>query len=268
MNLLVNSVVAMLVLGAAPAFAIDPFTPVSVKPGETVTADESLIADARAFLAALKSGDGDAIDLGIADRVTVVDGALDLTFPRRKDVVGPKPSIEDLLAELGQNTGGDLPVTQTPASAEADRKIEMNAERQFIVEALTDGQAWGTDPMVKGAICTYAYRSFDVKALKALVKKTAVSGSSWSYVEKPYELKTTPDAKGEVLGTLEPHVLYPFDYDTDAPLGWQAVYLPDGRSGFANFEAAQFQKPYAGGVCFAKGKDGHWQMVAQVTTSL
>lgn len=268
MKTAINLTIAVLALGVSPVLAIEPFKPLPVKPGTVVTPDESLIADAKAFLAALKSGDGDAIDAAIADKVTTVDGGLDLAFPRDKGVIGPKDTIEDMLEALGLNSAEGLPVAMEPASAEADKKIAINAGRQFIVDALTDGQSWGTDPMVKGATCTYAYRSFDAKALKALVKKTGVAGSSWSYVEKPYELRKTPDLNAEVMGTLEPNTLYPFDYETDAPMGWQAVYLPDGSSGFANFEVAQFQKPYASGVCFQKGKDGHWLMVAQVSTSL
>lgn len=259
---------AFIALGAAPALAIEPFTPVAVKPANVVTPDAGLITDARAFLEALKSGNGDQIDAAIADKVTILDGGLDLTYPRNRGVVGPKPTIEELLAELGQNTGGDLPVTLEPSSAAADQKIEINAARQYIIDALTDGKSWGTDPGLKGLTCSYAYRSFDARALKALVKKTGVAGSSWSYVDAPYTLKKAPDAKAETVGTLEPNLLYPFDYDTDAPIGWQAVYLPDGSSGFAKFDDAKFQKPYASGVCFQKGKDGHWQMVAQVSTSL
>lgn len=259
---------ALLALSAGPALAIEPYTPVAVKPGNVVTPDEGLIADARAFLEALKSGNGDAIDAAIADKVTTVDGGLDLTFPRNKQVIGPFETIEDMLAALGLNSAEGLPVAMEPASADADKKIAINAGRQYIVDALTDGKSWGTDPMVKGAVCSSAYRSFDAKALKALVKKTGVSGSSWSYLDQAYDLRKAPDRNAEVAGTLEPNVLYPFDYDTDAPRGWQAVYLPDGTSGFAEFDVALFQKPFGGGVCFAKGKDGHWQMVAQVSTSL
>jgi hypothetical protein len=260
--------VALLALSAAPALAIEPFTPLAVKPGTVVTPDAGLIADAKAFLEALKSGNGDQIDAAIADRVTTLDGGLDLTYRRNRGVVGPKKSIEELLAELGQNTGGDLPVTLEPADAAADQKIEINAARQYIIDALTDGKSWGTDPELKGMTCSYAYRSFDAKALKALVKKTGVAGSSWSFVDAPYALKKAPDVKAETAGTLEPNRLYPFDYDTDAPIGWQAVYLPDGSSGFAKFDDAKFEKPYASGVCFQIGGNGHWQMVAQVSTSL
>jgi hypothetical protein len=75
------------------------------------------------------------------------------------------------------------------------------------------------------------------------------------------------DAKAEVAATLQPDLLYVLDYDTDAPKRWMAVHLPEGGSGFVNFDKVDLQKPYAAGICFAKTKAG-WQMIGQASTSL
>lgn len=137
-----------------------------------------------------------------------------------------------------------------------------------IVQSLSDDQSWGRDPMIQGAICSYAYRSFDVEGIKKLSDETGVSSSSFVYVEVPTELKAAASYDAPVVGTLETDLLYALDYDTNAPGRWMAIYLPDGSSGFVNFDKVELQKPYAGGVCFEKNSDGHWVMVAQVSTSL
>lgn len=264
MRLLPTLVAALLI--AAPVLAAGPYTPLPLQPAKTVTPPPQLLTDATAFLQAVRQGDGDTIARYIAPKVTTVSGGLELAFPRHKDTSGPFDTIEEMLSDLANNTGGDIPLLADGSESPA---LRIDAEREFIVQSLTDPtSSWGTDPMVKGAICSYAYRSYDVKAIKRLSEKTGVQSSSFVYVDKPYELLKTADAKAETVGTLETDRLYALDYNTDAPRGWIAVFLPDGSSGFANHEAAGFGKPYAVGLCFAKGKEGRWVMVAQASTGL
>lgn len=256
-----------LVALASPALAISPYQPIKLDAAKPVTPPAELISDATALLENIKKGDGDAIAKGFAPKVMAIDGALDLTFPRRKTVFGPYKTIEEMLVKLAGYIGGDLPIAADGSTANNDA-VAIRAEREFIVAALTDGQPWGTDPMVKGGICSYGYRGFDAKALKALGKKIGVEGSSFVYVAQPYKVKKAADDKAEGVATLQPDLLYALDYDTDAPIGWQAVYLPDGTSAFAKTDAAKFDKPYVSGICFGKAKDGHWVVVAQSDTSL
>lgn len=255
---------ATVVALCVPAFAGEPYEPIKLKPAQTVTPPPELIAMATQFLEAVKQGNGDAIGAGIADRITTVDGALELAIPRHKDVIGPFKTTEEKLSALGFNTGGDLPVT-TESSDPGPYAI--GAAREYIVAALTDGQAWGTDPMFKGAICSYAYRSFDLKATKKLADKLGTQSSSLFYVDAPAPVLKAADAKAEVVTTLQPDLLYVLDYDTDAPGRWIAVHLPEGGSGFVNFDKLDLKKPYAAGICFAKTKAG-WQMIGQASTSL
>lgn len=250
---------------AAPALAGTPYTPLPLQKPDLVTPPPELIADATAFLKALQSGDGDAIAKGIAPKVLAVDGALELAIPRRGETVGPHAAIEDMLSELANYIGGDV---EEPAPGGDPRRNRIKAEREYIVQALTDGRPWGTDPRMKGAICTYAYRSFDVAAVKKLSDKLKVQSSSFFYVDAPYELHQAPDAKSPRAGRLETDRLYALDYKTDAPGRWIAVYRPDGSSGFVSFDEVELQKPYAAGVCFTKAKDGHWVMSGQASTSL
>lgn len=250
---------------ATPAFAGTPYTPLKLAPAKTVTPPADLLEQATAFLANVKKGDGDAIGLALAPKITTIDGGLELSSPRRKEVLGPYDSTEQMLSSLANYIGG---IVQEGATPEENEKLRITAERQYLVEALTDGRPWGLDPMVKGATCTYAVRTYDIKAIAALSKKTGVASSSFVYVDAPYELHKTADDASEVVGTLETDRLYGLDYDTDAPLHWIAVFLPDGSSGFANQDKADFQKPYVAGICFAKSKDGVWRVVAQSSTSL
>lgn len=250
---------------ASPALAGSPYTPLKLAPGKTVTPPPELVRDATAFLEALKSGDGDAIAAGMAPKVTTLNGAIELAIPRHKEVVGPFDTIEDMLVRLSGNIGGILP---SDANGVVSPKVAIDGERDYIVQALTDGRPWGTDPMVKGAICTYAYRSYDIEGLKALAARIDTESSSFVFVDKPYELRASPDKSADVVATMQPDLLYGLDYDTDAPIGWIAVHLPEGGSAFANHDEAQFDKPYAAGVCFDQNKDGRWVMVAQSDTSL
>lgn len=248
-----------------PAFAGEPYKPAKLKPAELVTPSEDLIAAARALLAAVEKGDGDAIDAAIAPKLTAIDGALDLHIKRRVEAIGPHKTIEATLVDLANYIGG---IYEIPSDGSDPTPNAIEAERRYIVGALTDPGQWGTDPLLKGAVCTYAYRSFDRAEVKSLADKFGTQSSSLFYVDQPTELLAAADAKSAVAAMLQPDLLYVLDYDTDAPRRWMAVHLPDGGSGFLSFDKVEVQKPYAAGICFTKGKDGKWLMSAQVSTSL
>ena len=247
------------------AMAGEAYAPIKLEAAKTIEPPPELIADASAFLANVKKGDGDAIGLGLASKVTTIDGSIEMAFPRNKRVEGPFKTTEEMLAALAGTNGGIVPVLPDGGD---DTGLRIGAEREFIVQSLTDGQPWGADPMVKGAICTYAYRSFDAKALKKLADQLGIQSSGFVYVTAPYELKVAPADNAAVAGTLAPDLLYALDYKTDAPRNWIAVHLPEGGSGFARMSVAKFDKPYASGLCFNKNKAGKWVVVAQVATSL
>jgi hypothetical protein len=128
---------------ATPALAAGPYTPLKLAPAKTVTPPSDLIEAATAFLKNVQQGDGDAIALGIADKVTSINGALNLDIPRRKETVGPYKTVEEMLMALSGNIGGDLP---SDASGNISQKVQIDGERQFIIESLTDGRPWGLDP--------------------------------------------------------------------------------------------------------------------------
>src|SRR5690606_4881091 len=119
-----------------------------------------------------------------------------------------------------------------------------------------------------GAICSYAYRSFDTAAVTALGKKLDTQTSSFFFVETATPVLARSEAGAPVVATLEPDRLYGLDYDTDASRFWIAVHLPAGGSGFLTFKETELAKPYATGICFSKGVDGRWVMSAQTATNL
>lgn len=249
---------------ALPAFAGEPYTPLPLKPAEIVTPSEELLASARTFLAAIVSGDGDAIKAGMASKVMGIDGALNLDVRRRSETIGPYDTVEPMLVELANYIGGDY---ERPEGQDI-APFAIKAAREYIRYALTDPGQWGTDPMVKNGVCTYAYRSFDQKAIATLGKQIDVETSSFFYVDAATPLYAGMDDTGPVAMTLEPDRLYGLDYDTSAPGRWIAVHMPQGGSGFINFDKVELQKPYAAGICFTEAKDGQWLMSAQVSTSL
>lgn len=258
-------VASLVIVASGPAIAIEPYTPLPLKPAELVTPPDDFIADVGAFLAAIRSGDGDAIKAGMGAKVSAVDGALELKVRRTRHVVGPHEAVEDMLSELGNWIGGDV---QEAAEGVDPRLPRIEAERQYIVAALSDDQQWGRDPMMGDAICSYAYRAYDRAGITALSEATGVSSSSFVYVDAPVELMAKPEKGSGVVGTLQTDLLYALDYDSPAPGRWIGVYLPDGSSGFVNFDEVELNKPYAAGICFEKNEAGRWVMVGQASTSL
>ncbi|MGV3490566.1 MAG: hypothetical protein ACO1OG_04515 [Devosia sp.] len=255
---------AAFVMLALPVLAGEPYKPLKLFPAELVTPTESLLTSARELLAAIESGDGDAIDARMYERVTAVDGALDLHVRRRKEVIGPTDTIEEMLVSLANYIGGDY---QRP-DGEDWTPYAIEAERQYIRAALTEPGEWGRDPMIRDAVCTYAYREFDERAVGRLAKQLGTQSSSMFYVDQPTPLLAAAEDGAAVAMTLQPDLLYVLDYDTDAPRRWIAVHMPDGGSGFISFDKVEVQKPYAAGICFTEGREGTWFMSGQASTSL
>jgi len=250
---------------AMPAAAGEPYMPVPLAPAAVVTPPPELVQAATAFLAAVQRGDGDGIAAGLAPRLTLVDGALELGMVRRTEEIGPFAGVDQALAALADNIGG---IYEQPFDGTDVTPYAAKAEREFIVAALTDGQSWGRDPLLGDAICSYAYRSFDPAAVTAVGQKLDTQTSSFFYVDAPAGVLARPEAGAPVVATLAPDLLYGLDYDTDAPRAWIAVHLPDGGSGFVNFDTLELNKPYASGICFSQNADGLWVMSAQTATNL
>lgn len=248
---------------AAPAEAGGSYVPPVLKPAETVTPEAAMLADLSAFAKALRAGDAAGVAAGLAPVIETVGASLDLAGGRGRDKVGPVKDKTDLLVLLGNHTGGDWDV---PPGADLTTFL-LKMERDFILQSLAEGE-WGRDPMVKGAVCTYAYRDFDPKAVARAAKALGVEGSSFVFVDTAVTLLASPDAKAVKAAELQPDRLYARDYDTETPQGWTAFHLPDGGTGFVADTAVTTQSPNVSGLCFRKGQDGHWVLAAQVSTGL
>lgn len=263
-----KSLLGLTVLGAILCTAMarggEPYAPVHLAPGETVLPPTSLVDAASALLQASRSDDRPAIAARLAPQLTLIDGPLELGLPRRIEETGPFETIEQALSVLADNIGG---LYERPFDGSDVTPYAVAAERDFIIGSLTDGQAWGYDPLLENAICTYAYRSYDREAISALAQHLDVQSSSFFFVETVTMALAQPKAGAAVAATLEPHFLYGLDYETDAPSGWIAVHLPTGSSGFLDFEKVEIGKPYASGVCFSKDMNKNWVMSAQTATN-
>lgn len=243
----------------------EPYAPLPLAPPEAVVPPADLIEAATALLVASRNDDRAAIAARLAPQLTLIDGALELGLPRRTETIGPFKRVDEALVALADNIGGTY---EQPFDGSDVTPFAVAAELDFIISAITDGQAWGRDPLLDGAICTYAFRVFDRGAVAALGEQLDIQTSSFFFVEAPTAVLSKPRSDAAVAATLEPDLLYALDYDTDAPGSWIAVHLPEGGSGFLDFETTVISKPYASGICFTRDASGSWKMSAQTATNL
>jgi hypothetical protein len=251
---------AALAAFAAPALAGQPYVAPRLQPAEAVEPSAGLRSDAIALLKAVRAGDLEAVSGFIAPQVTVVSGALDMSLPRHIEKLGPG-SGRGAVAELGNHTGGDWDLPPDVDIGEFLADMELD----FIEGALTDGQPWGTDPLLPGTVCTYGFHDFDPMEVKRAAAALGSDAGSFVMVDEGAPVLDAPD--GKALGALSATRLYATDYDIDVPAGWMAIHRPEGGTGFIAVGEDGLQKPYASGICFAKGSTG-WQLVGQASTGL
>jgi hypothetical protein len=245
------------------ALAGPAYTPPKVGAAKTVEASDDLRAAATELLKAVAAKDVEDIGRWLAPKLTVVNGAIDLAYPRNSKLEGPWESAASQVADLGNSTGGDWDV---PVGVDVE-KFLTGMELSFISQSLTDGQPWGTNAAVKGATCTYAVGSYDPAAVKRAAKKLGIEGSSFVAVKLEIELLDVVKG-GKAVGTLAPGLLYGIDYDSETPSGWTAFHLANGGIGFAKVDGDDLDRPYASGLCFKKQASGEWAVVAQAATGL
>ena len=261
MSLRIPVLAAVLAAFVGPALAGQPYVAPQLRPAQTGEPPADLRADAIALLRAVQAGDLDAVGSFIAPEVTVVSGALDMALPRHVERVDMRPGGRSAVAALGNHTGGDwdLPPDVDIGSFLADMELD------FIEGALTDGQPWGSDPLLPGTICTYGFHDFDPAEVQRVAAGLGVDGASFVLVDEGTPALAEPG--GRTVGTLSADRLYAMDYDTDAPTVWMALHLPQGGVGFIAVNEVGLQKPYADGLCFKKS-GGRWKVVGQASTGV
>ena len=252
---------AVLAVLAGPALAGQAYVAPKLTPAETLAPPADLRADAIALLKAVQAGDLDAVGGFIAPKVTVVSGWLDLGLPRKAEVLDSAPGGRSVVAGLGNHTGGDWDI---PLGADIG-KFLADMELDFIEGSLTDGQPWGTDPLLPGTVCTYGVEQFDHAAVKQVAEKLGIDGASFVMVADGTPVLDKP--KGKPMGALAGNALYAMDYDSDTDGAWVALHLPQGGIGFVAVGEEGLQKPYADGLCFKKSA-GKWKVVGQSSTGL
>ncbi len=243
------------------AVAGEPYTPPKLQPAETLEPPADLRNDAIALLKAVQAGNLDTVGSFIAPKVTVISGALDMSLPRRAEVTDSGPIAKGAVAGLGNHTGGDWDI---PPNADIG-KFLADMELDFIEGSLTDGQPWGTDPLLPGTVCTYGVEQYDPAAVKKVAAKLGVDPASFVMVPDGAPVLDKP--KGKPVATLAANALYPLDNDTDTDGDWVALHLPQGGVGFVAVGEDGLEKPYADGLCFKK-TGGKWKIVGQSSTGL
>lgn len=256
--------VGLLLASIGQASAGVAYAPPALAPADTVTAPDDLREDATALLTAVRNKDADGVAKWFAPKVMTISAGLELARPRSKDNLGPFKTAASLVAQLAQNTGGDWDVPPDVDVAAFLTKMELD----FIEQSLTDGQSWGRDPMVKDAICTYAFESYDQKAVGRAATALGIESSAFRSVLKEQVLRDAPKSSGKAIATFTPGQLYALDYDTDTSTGWTAFHLPEGGVGFAKMTGDDMGVPYVSGLCFRQNTAGDWVAVAQAATGL
>lgn len=258
----VTIVASTLLCGAAlagPAYA-----PPKVSPAKTVEVPAELRAAATELLEAVAAKDVDGIGKWLAPKVSIVTGTLDLSIPRGTRLEGPWESAKSQVAGLGNSTGGDWDLPPNVDIGVFLTKMELD----FIGQSLTDGQPWGTDAAVKGAICTYGRGRVDPAAVKRAAKALDTSGDNFVGVKREIELFETMEDGGKPVGKLVPGLLYATDYGAETSTEWTAFHLPAGGVGYGKTTGDDFDRPYASGLCFKQQASGEWAVVAQTSTGL
>jgi hypothetical protein len=249
----------------AAAFAGAAYDPPAYADGRTAAAPPALVSTVEALHAAALARDAAALNGAFAPAVSLVSGSIDIAYPRRREDAAA-PATGDWLGRLAMNTGGDgdLPPDLT-ATQQADFLRGM--EIDFVRYALEGEIAWGADPLVPGAICTYAQPGFDPEAVKAAGAVLSVEGTSFRAVRSAVPARAAPAAGATAIATLEPGRLYAVDYGPDFVDGWTPFHLPAGGTGWIEDGGDVAIQPLAQGLCFA-GIEGRWLIVAQTAVGL
>ncbi|OEO28288.1 hypothetical protein VW23_005410 [Devosia insulae DS-56] len=246
------------------ALAGSAYVPPKVSPAKTVEAPAELRAAATELLHAVTAKDVDGIGKWLAPKLSIVTGTLDLSIPRGSKLEGPWESAKSQVADLGNSTGGDWDLPPNVDIGAFLTKMELD----FIGQSLTDGQPWGTDAAVKGAICTYALGKVDPAAVRRAARALDTSGDNFVGVKREIELFETMGENGTPVGKVVPGLLFAIDYDAETSTGWTAFHLPEGGVGFGQASGDDFDRPYASGLCFKQQVSGEWVVVAQASTGL
>lgn len=261
-----------LVLTAAPAMAGQPYTPPAIAPGRTTEPPPDLRAEAADLLAAARARDAAAAGRFVSGRVRTISHSLDIGAPPAiaKLTTGEDPTGR--IVALAGHTGGDWDIPQSVDGKPVDvSAFLIGMELDFIVQSLTDGSPWGLDPAAAGAVCTYAAPTIDRRAVRRAAAVLGIEASGLREPERTVSLVAAPTAGAAAVATIEPGRLYAVDYDAGEPTGWGALHLPKGGTGFLAADAKgdlPLAAPYVTGLCFGRGGDGHWQIVAQTATGL
>lgn len=234
--------------GAGHAEEARAYRPLPAKVGAAVAPAADLLKAAQDLHAAAAAEDAPAISALLADTVTLVISGLTPDMRRNAETAGPWPDAGAALDAIGAAVmEGDLPPGRSDPMAARRAAFELMADA-------TAAPEWGRDPLVADAACTYRGARW-----------SAAAGAKIGHgMRGLYVLAATPVHAGApaapVTGKLEPGRIYLQAHMRGLPDGWRGVRLPTGRVGAVR--EGDIRDPAVCGLCFRRGADGRWRVVA------
>lgn len=224
------------------------YRPLPARVGAVVSPPADLRKAAQDLHAAAIAEDAPAVFALLARRMTLVTSGLTPGARRHQATAGPWPGAEAALDAIGAAVmEGDLP----PGGADP-----MAARRAAfaLMAAATEAPEWGRDPLVGDAACTYRGVRWSATA------GAKIDGGARG-LHVPAATPVHADAQTTaVIGKLKPGRIY-LQADMDGlPDGWRGVRLPSGRVGAVR--ESDIRDPAVSGLCFRRGADGRWRVIA------
>lgn len=225
------------------------YRPLPARVGAVVSPPADLRKAAQDLHAAAIAEDAPAVFALLARRMTLVTSGLTPGARRHQAKAGPWSDAEAGLDAIGAAVmEGDLPP--------GGRTDPMAARRAAfaLMAAATATPEWGRDPLVGDAACTYRGVRWSAAAG---AKIDDGAGGLHVLAAAPVHADARTAA---VMGKLKPGRIYLQAGMDGLPEGWRGVRLPSGR--VAAVRESDIRDPAASGLCFRRGADGRWRVIA------
>lgn len=226
------------------------YDPLPATVGAAVQPPADLLKAARALHAAATAEDAPAVFALLGEKVTRITSGLTVGVRRRVETAGPWPGAAAALDAIG----GAVMEGDVPPGGHRDPLAARRAAFAFMAEA-TAAPEWARDPLVADAACTYRGVRWSADAGAKID-----AGTGGLHVPAATPVHAAGARGAPVIGTLKPGRIYLQAHMDGLPDGWRGVRLGSGRVGAVR--EGDVRNPAASGLCFRRGADGRWRVVA------